>query len=179
MRAQRRAAEARRLSPHLNDVRILKLAEMYEAAFARLLAEMSAYTHDDDVRGKFARLFMGTRLRMDRIGMEILRLSAKIGRADDDELERCAIQDVHETERAARAFYLRHVEEVRDPDVADLFRALAHEGRVRVRVAEDALGLHDRRVAARRPGRGSRLRASLVKLSSGDDGLGDTRLREA
>lgn len=129
----------------IGDIRILKLAEMYERAFETFLLEMAKkYVQDPAIRKKLAVLADPKDDHGERIAREIDRLNAELGAPDHASIERAALQDVLEVERAARAFYLRFVEEVRDPKVAELFRQLAREEAGHIRIAEDALALHDR-----------------------------------
>lgn len=130
------------VDPLLNDIRILKLAEMYERAYEGFVLEMAdKYVRDDEVKRRLHRLVAPTDRHGERIGVELQRLNALASEADQTAIERAAIRDVLEVERAARAFYLRFVEDLQDARCADLFRKLAREERAHVRIAEDALAL--------------------------------------
>lgn len=130
----------------LSDIRILKLAEMYEHAYeAFVLAMAVEHVHDPAIRKKLQAIAGPKDRHGERIADEIKRLNAKLGPTDQVSIERAALQDVLEVERAARAFYLRFVEEIHDPKIAELFRELASEEARHIRIAEDALAMNDRK----------------------------------
>ena len=130
----------------LGDIRILKLAEMYERAYEAFVLDLaSRYVHDTEVVARLRALAGPADDHGARIAAELQRLNGTLGEVDQAALERAALQDVIAVERAAREFYIRFVEEVRDPRVADLFRHLAREEAAHVAIAEGALALSDRK----------------------------------
>lgn len=141
------------MNPILSDIRILKLAEMYERAYEGFVLEMvERHVKDDSLKTRLRALAAPTDGHGERIAAHIERLNRRLGAADSAMLERAALLDVLEVERSARSFYLRFVEEVHDPDVAALFRELAREETNHVRLAEDAVALHDRKAGRIRMG---------------------------
>lgn len=164
----------------LGDVRILKLAEMYERAYEAFVLEMAErYVQDPDVRARLAKLTASTDKHGERIAAEIERLNAQLTDADRLGVERAALQDVIEVERAAREFYLRFLEEVHDKGVADLFRALAREEAAHVRIAEAALGVSDRKAGRPHVGEATERLLRLVEDAPSWEGsidFGSTRM---
>lgn len=132
-------------------MRLLKLAEMYERAFERFVLDISQrYVKDASIREKLAPILEGRDDHEGRIGRELVRLNALLGSAADAaSVERAALLDILEVERAARAFYLRALEEVRDGQVIELFRVLAREEAVHAALVEQALALADRKRSAK------------------------------
>ncbi|HLE97353.1 MAG TPA: hypothetical protein VI997_08285 [Candidatus Thermoplasmatota archaeon] len=129
-----------RTSELLGDVRILKLAEMYEAAYGRFLRDDAMrYAFGQPARDALSELGAGDHER--RIDSEILRLNAEIGQAEPEELERAALEDVLEIERTAHEFYEKAAQRVHDPDVARLFAQLARDEARYVAIASRALGI--------------------------------------
>lgn len=140
-------------SRRLDDVRLLKLAEMYENAFERFVLDVSQrYVEDEEVRAKLAALVGPTDAHAERIAAQLDRLNREIGPADRAGVERAALLDILDVERAAHDFYLRSLDKVHDSVVADLFRQLAREEGEHIRIAQDALALADRH-RGRTPGR--------------------------
>jgi len=126
----------------LRDIRILKLAEMYERAYEAFVHEMAdRYVHEPSVRTKLAALAASASEHARSIAAEMDRLSAILGNAEPKSIERAALHDILEVERAARTFYLRSIDTVHDAKLADLFRALARDEAANVRTAEDALAM--------------------------------------
>lgn len=132
----------------LTDIRILKLAQMYEQAYEAFVVQMAKrYVQNPAIQAKLALLMDPADGHGERISAAIDRLTAKLGEADREQIERAALQDVLEVERSARAFYLQFVEEIHDPEVAALFRALAREEARHIRIAEDAMSIHDKKAS--------------------------------
>jgi len=130
----------------LNDIRLLKLAQMYENAFERFVLQISKeHIHDPEVQRKLAALLDPRDDHEGRIRRELTRLNSEADTKDVAAIERAAILDIEEVERAANLFYLRHLDDVRDPRVAELFRALAREEATHARIASEALALAHRR----------------------------------
>ncbi len=128
------------MNPLLHDLRLLKLAEMYEIAFERFVLEVTtAIVTDDEVRTRLRRLADPGEDHHERIAAELRRLSALVRPEDQPAVEHAAVLDVRDVEAAARDFYERHVTSVHDPRVAQLFRQLAREEERHVAIAEDAL----------------------------------------
>lgn len=131
---------------NIEDIRLLKLAEMYERAFERFVLQMHQFhVEDEDVRRKLAPLLDPRDDHEGRILRELQRLNADVATHDAALIERAAILDIEEVERAAHEFYVRHLDDVHDARVAALFRELAREEDRHARIASEALALADRR----------------------------------
>lgn len=134
------------MDPTLSDIRILKLAEMYERAYEAFVLEMAQkYVTDMDIRQKLRKLVDPNDGHGERIAAAIERLNQRVRDIDRASVERAALRDVLHVERSARAFYMKFVEEIHDPGVAVLFRTLAREESEHIRAAEDALAISDRK----------------------------------
>jgi rubrerythrin len=132
----------------LNDLRLLKLAEMYEEAYERFVLEVAGrIVQDEEVRRPLMTLVAPTDQHHERIVAQIERLNARVGPEGQRSVERAAILDVCEVERAAHDFYVRVADQVHDPEVARLFRALAREEAGHMRIAAGALALAERKAA--------------------------------
>lgn len=130
----------------LSDIRILKLAEMYERAYEGFVLDLATrYVDEPEIQAKLRALAGPSDDHEARIVAELERLNQEIGPLDRAAIERAALQDVLAVERAAREFYLKFVEEVHDRRVAQLFRSLAREEAAHVLIAEDALAINDRK----------------------------------
>ncbi|HEV8359961.1 MAG TPA: hypothetical protein VGR28_05825 [Candidatus Thermoplasmatota archaeon] len=133
------------MRPELNDIRLLKLAEMYESAYERFILELAARVVDDpQLRAGLGKLTDPNDRHGERIVAELERLNAKLGPADKPGVVRAALLDVADVERSARDFYARNADRVHDGRVAKLFRELAQEEGRHLHIAEDLL-----RIAAR------------------------------
>lgn len=167
----------------LSDIRILKLAEMYERAYEEFVLEMAEkYVHDDAIKKQLHKLAGPIDKHGERIAAAIERLNARLGDVDRASLERAALRDILDVERSARTFYLRYVEEVHDPDVAFLFRALAHEEGEHIRIAEDALALSDKKAGRVHLGEEAERALRLMEGSprwEDASGIGRTRVTRA
>lgn len=134
--------------PILHDIRLLKLAEMYERSYERFVLEMAAqFPEDDDVQEHLRQLVGGEDDHGARITTELSRLNAEAGDLDPVLIQRAALMDVVEVERTAREFYIKNADRAHDPAVASLFREMAREESQHIRLAEDALALVMRRPA--------------------------------
>ncbi len=144
------------MNPDLSDIRILKLAQMYERAYEAFVREVATeFVGDDAIKAKLGELSGPLDNHRDRIAAHLDRLNRKMGPVDPHVVERAALRDVLDVERAARAFYLRFVEEIHDPHVARLFRDVAREEAMHVRIVEDALALNDKKLARPHVGPGT------------------------
>lgn len=143
----------------LHDVRLLKLAEMYEEAYERFVLHMADHVvRDPDLRTRLRALAAPGDRHHDRIAEHLRRLNARLGPEDQAAVERAALLDVVEVEEAARRFYLEHVDEAHDPEVARLFRELAGEEAEHARLAREALAALERRDGGAAPRWARRLR---------------------
>lgn len=130
----------------LDDIRILKLAEMYVRSYQRFVHEMSAqFARDPAVMRHLRRLVDPQEDHAARITQQLARLNASVGPEDALDADRAALLDVVEVERAARKFFLERADAVHDPKVAALFREMAREQAERTSFAEDALAVVMRR----------------------------------
>jgi len=133
------------MKAELNDIRLLKLAEMYEDAFERFVVGMATQcVGDPGIRSMLGQLVGGDD-HGGRIADELGRLNARTTPEARADVERAALLDVCDVERAARDFYLRQSDQVHDPAVARLFRSLAQEEDRHFRIAQQALALADRK----------------------------------
>lgn len=134
------------MKPEVNDLRLLKLAEMYALARERFVAEIEAHVVDDpDVRAVLQRLIASHGGQRARLASEILQLNAGIHPEAHAEVVRAALLDIREAEEDAREFYRAHADRLREVPLAHLFQALAQEAARDARLAEDALRLADRK----------------------------------
>lgn len=163
------------MNDRVDDIRILKIAEMYERAYESFVLEIAEkYVHDPAVKKLIHKLAGPNEKHGERIASAIERLNAQLGIVGRASLERAALRDVLDIERSARAFYMKYVEEVHDPGVAALFRALAHEEGEHIRIAEDALALCDKNHARAHLGVETERLLRLVAASQGEaDPLGE------
>lgn len=160
----------------LSDIRILKLAEMYERTYEAFVLEMAAkYVQDAKVKESLAKLAGPSDKHGERISAHLERLNGSLGEVDRASLERAALQDILEVERSARAFYLRFVEEVRDPEVAELFRELAREEGGHIRIAEGALALNGRKTGRSKPDTEAERRLRMLDDAPSWEGTSDFR----
>lgn len=129
------------MKPELNDLRILKLAEMYETAYERFVHEMAErVVKDDKVRERLRVITQDG--HHERIVAEIDRLNKTLSSEDAHEVERAALLDVLEVERNSRDFFITHIDQLHDPRLVSLFRAIAQDEERHVEEAERALSLH-------------------------------------
>lgn len=141
----------------VQDLRILRLAQLYEDAYEAFVRHVAReVVTDEALRRRLERLAPPDDAHAARIRELLSRAAARLGPEDAPAIERAAILDVVDVERAAREFHLRNVDELHDPDAVALFRLLAREEAERVRAAEEALDAHEARM--RRAGVEPRLR---------------------
>ncbi|MGQ0536627.1 MAG: hypothetical protein ACT4PT_11205 [Methanobacteriota archaeon] len=134
------------MKPVVNDIRLLKLAELYERAYEEFVLGIATdIVEDADVRARLLRLTSPQDRHGERIVAHLTSLNARVTEADRPAVLRAALLDVCDVERAARDFYLSHVDSVHEPAVARLFRELAAEEARHLRIAEETLALVDRR----------------------------------
>lgn len=126
------------MNPTLNDIRILKLAQMYETAYEGFLRDVAIRLVDD--AGLKRRLSsLADADHAGRLEAQLARLSAGLRPSDEVGLQRAALLDVRDIEAAAERFFQDHADRVHDPLVAALFRAIADEERGHVRIAQEIL----------------------------------------
>ena len=164
------------MKPDVHDLRILRLAQLYEEAYETFVREVAReLVTDEALRRRLERLAPPDDEHGARIAELLGRIRDRLGPDDALAAERAAIQDVLDVERAAREFYLRHVDDLHDPEAVALFRDLAREESEHVRVAEQVLDAHDARM--RRAGFEPRLRRIHDVLDMADpplrEGAGD------
>lgn len=119
------------MKPQLNDIRILKLAQMYEIAYETFLRDVAARVVDDPE--------LGDADHAGRIERHLVRLVDALEPSDDVGIQRAALMDVRDIEAAAERFFRDHADRVHDPEVAALFRDIADEERAHVRAADEML----------------------------------------
>lgn len=141
-----------RLASTVRDVRLLKLAEMYEVAYERFVLDVaSRIVKDPLVRAQLLRLAAGPHAGDDhhgRIVLQLERLNATLPEGAQPAIDLAAVQDVLDCERAAREFYLSRIDEASDPAVRALFHDLAKEEARHVAIAEAALDVAQRHARA-------------------------------
>lgn len=136
------------LNPVVSDLRHLKLAELYELAFEQFVRDLALRTlRDEATRAQVMRLAPESDPHAGRIRAEIERLNAKVRDEDMAEIERAALLDIVDVERAAREVYLDLVDKAHDPAVVSLFKDLAREESEHVRIADRIVTEHDVRHA--------------------------------
>lgn len=124
----------------LHDLRILKLAEMYEIAYERFVLDMAFHVVDDErVRTLIDRLAPEGDQHAHDIQQMIAKINARLGPEDRAQLEYAALLDILEVESAAFRFYSASADRVHDPAVSNLLRELAREERAHVALVEEAL----------------------------------------
>jgi hypothetical protein len=130
----------------LNDIRLLKLAELYEGAFEQFIIELAArFVDDPAIIAKLAALNSPDDRHRERIVTEMERLNAQVDPEARIEITRAALLDIRDIETAARDFYMRQADQVHDPHVANLFKSLAREEEAHRRIAQDAIAMADRK----------------------------------
>lgn len=126
----------------VNDLRILKLAEMYEISYERFVAEVARrIVRDEEVREKLMQFLPDGEDHHARIVQHMTRLNAKLAPEDHAAVEIGALEDVLEVELAARKFYAEHADQLHDPQIVQLFRELASAEEKHVRLARQVLDL--------------------------------------
>lgn len=126
----------------LHDLRLLKLAEMYEQAYeAFVVGVAERVVEDPEVKEKLLALVSPTDRHHERIVEQTRRLQRRLGPDEQAGVLRAALLDVCEVERSARDFYLRQADNCQDGEVAGLFRQLAREEEGHMRIAEQTLEL--------------------------------------
>lgn len=130
------------MNPNVDDLRHLKLAELYELAYERFILDVALRTVTDErIRRSLLTLAPSSETHHGRIAEEMSRLNAGLSAEEAEEVTRAVLLDVVEVERAARDMYLRLADRVHDPAIVKLFRALAKEEEAHVRLAEDLVAL--------------------------------------
>lgn len=110
------------------DLRLLKLAELYEDAYERFVRDVALRTiADPTMRARLLQLAPPEDDHAKRIHAERERVEASLEPEDEPAVILGALTDVLEVERAARNFYLASLQETYDPKIAQLFRQLARE----------------------------------------------------
>jgi rubrerythrin len=128
----------------LDDIRLLKLAEMHERAYESFILEMAdRYVRDEAARGEIRKLVGSTDDHGARIAKLLAELSAKVPSEKQPLVERAALLDIIDVEHLAREFYLPRIDQAHDKRVIELFRELARQEALHVRIAQDALRASD------------------------------------
>lgn len=132
------------MRPELEDLRVLRLAQMYEEAYERFVVEVAGRdVRDPTLRKRLRRLSSPLDDHAGVLARHAKRIVDALGPDDQAALERALLRDVLEVERAAREFYLSHIDRLHDPGLVALFRTLAREEDAHARIAEDALAIAD------------------------------------
>lgn len=133
-------------NPIVHDIRLLKLAELYEEAYERFVVQMATQVVEDgEIRDLLWKLVDPGDAHAERIAAQLERLNAAIGEEAKEDVLLAALKDVCEVERTAWDFYRLHSTSVKDPQVRALFDELAHEERRHYTIAREALALARRR----------------------------------
>lgn len=129
------------LAAALEDLRLLRLAELYEVAYEQFLLDVAdREVRDPEVRAALLKL-AGPDDHRARIVREMDRIRASLPEQQRAAAVVGTVQDVVDCERAARRFYLERLDAVHDPAVAKLFRDLFQEETRHVAWAEEAFDL--------------------------------------
>jgi rubrerythrin len=156
------------MRPELEDIRLLKLAEMYEEAYERFVVELAThFLRDPALRERILQVASPEDQHHERIVAQLDRLNGALAEEDRAGMVRAALLDVRDVERAARDFYLAHVDRVHDPEVARLFRQLAAEEGRHLRIAEETLRIAER--AAPRPTPDELRAAAALRMLDADE----------
>ena len=131
------------MRPHLEDLRQLKLAELYEMAYERFILDVALRTAEGSVRDTLLKLGPAGEGHGQRIAEEMERINAELTPEEREEVTRAALLDVVDVERAARDMYLGLADKVHDPRLVRLFRSLAKEEEAHVKLALDLVVLAD------------------------------------
>lgn len=132
------------MKAHVEDLRHLKLAELYEMAYERFILDVALRTvADPRIRDALLALAPAGDEHHRAIAEEMQRINAELTPDERAEVTRAALLDVVEVERDARDMYLRLADRVHDPRVVKLFRGLAKEEEAHVRLAQDLVVLAD------------------------------------
>ncbi len=152
----------------LNDLRILKLAQMHEQAFSRFVGEVATpQIQDESLRDHLAHIAPPTDRTHARLAAEAERLSSSVGANHHANRERALLLDILELAEAEREFYVRHMDELHDPRAVRLFRELVHVQEERVQQARRLLRAADARSSERKRRVGAE--STLGSLLSEDD----------
>jgi hypothetical protein len=128
------------ISPLVEDIRLLKLAELYEEAYERFVITMATQVVEDpDVRARLMRLVDPADDHGGRIHDQLERLNGMLGQKDATSILLGALVDVCEVEMSARDFYLDHADDAHDPKVRELFHELAKAEAAHLRIAQQTL----------------------------------------
>ncbi|MHB8587048.1 MAG: hypothetical protein ACYDDF_14560 [Thermoplasmatota archaeon] len=125
--------------PDVDDLRILRLAAMYEHAFEHFVQDFAAKQVDPVLRAQLETLAPEIDQHEARIEAAIGGILHRLPGDARDAVVRGGLLDVLEVEQAAKDFYVRRLDRLHDPDIVDLFRSLAREEAKHVKIAEDAL----------------------------------------
>lgn len=122
------------------DLRLLKLAELYEDAYERFVRDIALETIEDPaMRARLLHLAPPEDDHAKRIHAERERVESSLGPEDKPAIVLGALIDIVEVERAARNFYLASFRETYDPRIAHLFRQLAREEEKHTEIAQRIL----------------------------------------
>jgi len=124
------------------DLRLLKLAELYEDAYERFVRDVARGSIENEaMRSRLLHLAPPEDEHAKRIRAERKRIEASLKPEDGPAVVLGALIDIVEVERAARNFYLSALKEVHDPKLVALFRQLARDEETHTSIAEGVL--HD------------------------------------
>lgn len=127
----------------LDDLRILRLAQLYERAYESFVREIASTIVEPRTREKLRELVPETDDHDAILGKRIAAILAGLEADDRRRAERAALLAVVEVERAAREFYVANLDSLHDPALVDLFGRLATEEARHVRIAQAAVDLHE------------------------------------
>lgn len=130
------------LRPDLNDLRLLKLAELYEVAYERFILQVARrVVGDARVRAKLDLLTSPTDDHHERIVKEQERILGRLSPRDHAGIVLAALRNVQALEEHACDLYDSAADEAHDPRVRTLFRTLAREEAIHAAIAREALEL--------------------------------------
>lgn len=121
------------------DLRILRLAKLYEDAYHAFIRDALREQADPGTREKLAALLPPQNKHVDELERQEARLRSQLRDADAPQLAAGVLADIVDVERATREFYFQNADRIHDPALAQLFRELARDGTRQGEIAEAAL----------------------------------------
>jgi rubrerythrin len=126
--------------PVVEDLRLLKLAELYESAYEGFIVQMATQVvGDDEARAQLFRLVDPADDHAGRVAELMTVLNDRLDARGRRHLAVAALEDVVEIERSARDFYRSHAPKAHDAAVRGLFEELARAEEEHARIASKAL----------------------------------------
>jgi hypothetical protein len=129
-----------------SDLRLLKLAELYEEAYEGFIVRLATQVVGDRIaREGLSRLVDPSDRHGERIAELLVALSADLRPEDAHHVEAAALEDVIQVEESARDFYQATQAKLHDPRARELFQRLAQEEEGHARIARALLESYRKR----------------------------------